>query len=451
MPSSSPPLPERSTLSKSATAAQSPHDIGDDHPFIERLWDIAPPSDSPLGDHEVPKVSLSLTGRSVLLMVCGGIAAMKAPLIARALRKHGAQVTAMISQEALRYVTEDALSWSCNRPVITELSARAEHLGDGASFDAYLLAPATYNTINKCARGIADGTLTATLASAIGRVERGRAKLLIAPTMHGSMHNQLLTESLTRLRELGAHLIQPRDAYGKHNIPSESSLVYSVIRALSDSSLRGRGVLVTGGPTPVKIDGVRRLTNKFTGRLAIEIALALHLRGARVRLVLGAGSVAAPPELEALTERVSDFEAYRARVMQLSVDPQCEAGIFSAAVADYAPRALTEGKIKSGLSSLNLELIPTVKVIDEVREAAPQLKMVTFKYQEGVSHDELMQIVSPRLSRFEVVFANRGEERGVGGVQVGWLCTSSQTPQRLEGKSGIAEGIADQLESIFSG
>ena len=429
-----------------------PHadDIDYTSPFGRSVWEIKPPNQGSLNDHDVPRLSDDLSGRSIALLICGGIAAMKAPLIARMLRKHGASVTAFVSKEALRYVTSDTLSWSCNQPVVTQLSARAEHLGDGASFDAYLVAPATYNTINKFAMGIADGLLTTTLSSALGQSERGQTKILVAPTMHGSMHNAILTESLIKLRRLGVHLIPPRDAYGKHNIPSEQSLVWEVTRALSTSALKDQGVLVTGGPTPVKIDGVRRLTNKFTGRLAIEIARELHVRGAQVRLLLGTGSHVPPIELEPFTERVPDFHAYLKRSLELSSLPECQAGIFSAAVADYEPQSQAAGKIKSGLSQLTLELVSTAKVIELVRSAAPDLKMVTFKYQENVSHDELMEIVSSRLSRYEAVFANRGEERGPLGEQVGWLCALGQAPTRLLSKSGIAQGIADFLERRFS-
>ena len=140
--------------------------------FVTPPWDLSPPSPSPLSDHGVLVNSDHLKGKAVALLVCGGIAAMKAPLIARALRKRGAEVYAFASEEALRYVTADALSWSCDRALITRLTARAEHLGDGVHFDAFLLAPATYNTINKCARGIADTVLTALFSSALGRLER---------------------------------------------------------------------------------------------------------------------------------------------------------------------------------------------------------------------------------------------------------------------------------------
>lgn len=419
-------------------------------PFGLKPWALNPPTPTDLSDHDVPQLGGHLKGRSVALLVSGGIAAMKAPLIARMLRKYGAQVTAFVSQEALKYVTSDTLSWSCDRPIVTQLSPRAEHLGDGTSFDAYLVAPATYNTINKFALGIADGLLTTTLSSALGRAERGLTEILVVPTMHGSMHNTILTESLQRLNTLGVHIIPPREAYGKHNIPSEQSLAWAVSRALSDSPLKGRGILVTGGPTPVPLDGVRRLTNKFTGQLAIEIAQELHMRGAEVRLLLGAGSDAPPEELEPLTERVQDFNTYRQRSLALSAHPECRAGIFSSAVADYEPEVAAEGKIESGRTRLTLDLIPTTKVIRDVRDASPTLKMITFKYQEQVSHEELMNIASSRLDMYDGVFANRGEERGPNNEQVGWLCSRGCDPKRLIGKPQIAQGIADFLERLFS-
>ena len=159
--------------------------------FSSETWDFSPPPTSLLSDHSVKVLSHKLDGCSIALLICGGIAAMKAPLLARALRKAGAEVTAFVSKEALRYVALDALAWSCDREVIVDLSARAEHLGDGNLFDAYLVAPATYNTINKAAQGIADSLITTTLASAIGRGERGETQVLVVPTMHGSMHNSI--------------------------------------------------------------------------------------------------------------------------------------------------------------------------------------------------------------------------------------------------------------------
>ncbi|HEY9843664.1 MAG TPA: phosphopantothenoylcysteine decarboxylase, partial [Candidatus Obscuribacterales bacterium] len=326
-------------------------------------WEPVPPTPAELGDHEVPLLGECLQGRRIALLVCGGIAAIKAPLLARELRKYGAEVTAFVSAEALRYVTLDALAWSTDRPVVQALSARAEHLGDG--YDAYLLAPATYNTLNKCRYGIADSLLSTVLASALGRLSRGETQVLVAPTMHGSMHNPILEESLIVLQELGVTILPPRDAYGKHNLPDLEEIVFRTARALSQSPLRGLPVLVTGGPTPVPLDAIRRLSNRFTGALGLELAKALFVAGAEVHWVHGISPLQRPAWLPC--QQIESFEEYLQTVLYLLEEHACVAGIFSAAVADYAPEQVFEGKLASGAEQLRLELAPLPKVIDLVR------------------------------------------------------------------------------------
>src|SRR4051812_29514179 len=101
-------------------------------------WGFEAPSSRPIGDHDVPRQSAHLAGKRIALLVCGGIAAMKTPLLARALRRRGASVVAFCSDEALHYVGREALEWSTCNPLVTALTWRAEHLSDDRPFDAYL-------------------------------------------------------------------------------------------------------------------------------------------------------------------------------------------------------------------------------------------------------------------------------------------------------------------------
>jgi phosphopantothenoylcysteine decarboxylase/phosphopantothenate--cysteine ligase len=405
---------------------------------------VSPPTDSELGDREVPLESNHLRGKRIALLVTGGIAAMKTPLIARSLRKFGATVVAFVSQEALRYVTIEALEWSTINPVISQLTAKAEHLSDQSPFDLYLVAPATYNTINKFRYGIADGVITSCLASALGRQEKGKTKILIVPTMHGSLHNAILTESLQTLDRLGVKIMQPRDDYGKHNLPGEKEITVEVCRILSKSKLKNVPILVTGGPTPVIIDNIRRLTNRFTGQLGVCITEELYLRGARVRLIQGRGCYTPPTYLP--HEIVETYDEYLEKVMGELGSKAYKFGIFSAAVADYRLENSFSGKIPSG-GTLNLNFVPTQKVIEKVRREFSDLDMVTFKYQEGVSHQELLEIARKRLEKgYQAVIANRGEEKGDQGEQVAYLVTKTEL-ERFIGKKAIAFGIAEYLES----
>ena len=408
-------------------------------------WDYSAPPASSLGDHDVPLEGEHLKGRRVALLVTGGIAAIKAPFIARALRRQGADVVAFASSEGLRYVAQEALEWSTTHAVVTRLTPAAEHLSDAAPFDAYLVAPATYNTINKLRQGVADTVVTAALASALGRMEQGGARLLIAPTMHGSLHTSVLVESMKALAAMGARIIPPREDYGKHNIPDEARLVAEVCRAVSESPLKGRRVLVTGGPTPTPIDSVRRITNRFSGKLGITVAEELYLRGAQA-LLIHAGGVTRPPDY--LPHRLAEtFDDYVALVMGALEEDEFEAGVFTAAVADYRPEEVREGKTPSGGALKQISLVPTPKVIKGVREAYPQLTMVTFKFEEGMSHEELMDVARRRLEDgSQAVVANRGEEAREAEEQVAYLVTPDAEEVRLVGKPAIARGIADWLE-----
>ncbi len=411
-----------------------------------KSWDLSPPPPSDLGDHDVPLEGEHLKDKRVALLVTGGIAAIKAPFIARALRRQGADVVAFCSKEALRYTTADALEWSTTNPVITKLTPASEHLSDARPMDAYLVAPATYNTINKVALGIADGVLTSTLATAVGLLERGKTRLLIAPTMHGNLHNSILTESMRKLSGLGVRIIPPRESYGKHNIPDNDVLVAEVCAELSTSSLRGRRILVTGGPTAVPIDGVRRITNRFTGRLGIEIANELTLRGADAQLILGDAGTSAPSYVECT--RVGSFDEYRDAVLAALDGQEHAAGIFSAAVADYRAETVVEGKIPSGGALKTLSLTPTEKIIDQVHGRFAGLPMVTFKYEENVTSDELLEIARRRLAKGHLaVVANRGEETGPKGEQVAYIVSNGEAEGPLVGKRNIAIGIADFLEA----
>lgn len=410
-------------------------------------WDLSPPPPSDLGDHDVPRQGDHLAGRRVALLVTGGIAAMKAPLLARALRRQGAEVVAFVSGEGLRYVTRETLEWSTVHPVVTRLTADAEHLSDAAPFDAYLIAPATYNTLNKIAAGVADGVVTAAAASALGRLGAGATRVLVAPTMHGSLHNPILTASLERLAGLGVRVIPPREDYGKHNLPDEPALVAEVCRAVSRSPLAGVRVLVTGGPTPVPLDSVRRLTNRFSGTLGVRLAEELHLRGAEALLIHG-GSFPAPDHLP--VRRIWSYDEYLEAVLE-ELEAGRAAAVFTAAVADYRPAEVLPGKTPSG-GTIELELVPTVKVIQRVRERFSELHMTVFKYEEGVDHERLMAIARERLGQgYQAVVANRGEERGEDGEQVAWLLAEGAEPRRAEGKAAIARRIADHLESALAG
>lgn len=413
--------------------------------MTDETWNYAPPSSESLGDRDVDRVGEHLLGKRVALLIAGGIAAYKTPSLVRALRRQGADVTVFASDDALRFVTKDAIEWSSTNPLVTSISAESEHLSDTKPFDVFVLPQATYNTINKIRHGIADSTLTTTMASALGRLERGECAVVVCPTMHGSMHNSILTESMRHLAQMGVHVPRPRDAYGKHNLLPLDELVAITARQASTSPLRGVPILVTAGGTVTPIDNVRRLSNRFRGRLGIHISQELWLRGADVVHVHGDGPLAAPAYIP--QHRAATYEAYRTRVHAVLAQQPLAYGVFSAAVADYQPAEVAPGKIPSGGALRQLDLVPTAKVIDEVRHRHPTLKMVTFKYEEGLPQEALMEIARRRVDAGHLaVVANRGEESSAQH-QVAHLVTKDGEITRMTGKANIAVAIADFLSA----
>ncbi len=190
-------------------------------------WQLGEPLQ---GDRAVRLTSERLAGKRVGLCVTGGIAAFRTPGLVRELRRAGAEVYAFVTPSALQFVTVDALEWTTLHPVVHALDGRAQHVE--SALDAYLVAPATYSTLNKLAGGIADNAVTTTLASALGLVEQGKAQVLLAPAMHGSMVNPILRANLVRLVDVGCQVIPPLGRDGKALLPDDASLVDAIARAL---------------------------------------------------------------------------------------------------------------------------------------------------------------------------------------------------------------------------
>jgi phosphopantothenoylcysteine decarboxylase/phosphopantothenate--cysteine ligase len=402
-------------------------------------WDFTAPRSTPMGDHDVPRDSNHLADKRIALLVCGGIAAMKAPFVARALRRRGADVVAFASDEALRYVGREALEWATNHPLVTSLTWRAEHLSDDRPFDAYLVAPATYNTIAKAACGIADTVVTSVLASALGRMRAGRTHVLIAPTMHGSMHHEILVENARRLAGLGVRVITPRDDYGKHNLPDDAVLVAAVCRALSRSALKHRRVLVTAGPTPMPINSVRHITTRSREQLGAAIAGELVLRGANATLLLGEDGGQAETWLPVEVARTHDD--YRRLVLE-HMKKGFDAGIFAEHVATHQPRTPTSGAGTPHTTDVEHDLVTTENAIDLAKAAAPSLYVVSVDPLRGVTDEELLASARARLDRYPVVVTHRDDE------PVAWLVTQDGT-ERAESKTGIARALCNHLEQAL--
>jgi phosphopantothenoylcysteine decarboxylase/phosphopantothenate--cysteine ligase len=175
------------------------------------------------------------------------------------------------------------------------------------------------------------------------------------------------------------------------------------------------------------------------------IAKELILRGADAFLINGAGKYTPPYWIPHQT--IKTFEEYRDLIEKSLLEKKFTAGIFSSSVADYAPLDLKEGKMPSGKKKLLLELRPTEKIIEKVRKSHKDLLMVTFKYEENISKEDLLKKAGNRLKDYPLIVANRKEDF-INGEQVAWIMTSKKEAIRVQGKEEIAKAIIDSLELI---
>ncbi len=355
-------------------------------------------------DLQVEKIGNYLDNKNIAICVTGGIAAIETPKIARMLRRYGADVYAYMTPAAQKIITPIPLEWATENEVVTELSGLAEHIRE---YDSLLVAPATLNTIGQIANGLADNVVTSLVASAFGR----GTPIYLAPTMHESLEaNPTYQKNLETLIQYdNINIIKPRVSEGKSKIERVGNIAARLAHDLSEDPIKRKRLLITGGPTPVKIDNVRRLSNKFKGSLSRRIATEAYLRGAEVKLLMGDTGLTLPSYLDVLYHE--DYFAYLHNVLNELVENKYDAGVFSAAVADYQPQEVHEGKVPSGGALKEIKLIDTRKIVADVRKNFPELFMVTFKYEEQKTVDELINIAKKQLeSGYQLVVANRGED-----------------------------------------
>jgi phosphopantothenoylcysteine decarboxylase/phosphopantothenate--cysteine ligase len=308
-----------------------------------------------------------LSGKRILLIISGGIAAYKALELIRRLRERGAAVTPVLTASAREFVTPLSVSALAGEKVYTDLfdltdEAEMGHIQLSRVADLVLVAPATADLMAKMAQGFA-GDLASTLLLATD------TPVMITPAMNVRMWEHPATQrNLETLKGDGVTVIGP-DAgdmacgeYGPGRLVEVPQIVAAVERALADGPLKGRRVLVTSGPTHEPIDPVRYIANRSSGAQGTAIAEALRDLGAEVVFVTGPAEKARPTGVEVI-EVESALEMRAAVLGALPV----AAGVFAAAVADWRVAQASSSKIKKQAGRLPvLEFSENPDILAEV-------------------------------------------------------------------------------------
>ncbi len=392
-------------------------------------------------------VSDSLSGKLIVLAVTGSIAAVRTVDLARDLIRRGAAVHSVMSGAATEILHPHALEYASGNPVVTRITGRVEHVefcGVGGRADLLLIAPATANTIGKIAWGIDDTPVTTYATTALG----SGVPVVVVPAMHEAMYRHpAVMRNMEALRSMGVVVLDPRIEEEKAKIAESRTVVLEVERLLGPNDLAGRRVLVTGGATAERVDPIRILTNRASGKTGAEIALEARRRGAEVTLV-HRGRLGLPLK-EVYVESAEDM--LRAVLAELEGGGY-DAIVAAAAVSDYTLDPSAD-KIKSG-GELVLRLRPTSKIIAAVRASHPEIKMVGFKAETFLSDEELIFRAreSMEKNRLDIVVGNDVGRGGMGTEdnRVLIISRSGRVAEVAGKKREIAEAVVDALAGELS-
>ncbi len=393
----------------------------------------------------VTQSSSSLEGKTIILGITGSIAAVRCVELARELMRNGAGVHAVMTGEAQKIIHPEAMRYATGNRVITEITGAVEHVefcGMGGKAHLLLIAPCTANTIGKLAHGIDDTTVTTFATTAFG----SGIPIMIVPAMHGSMYDHpIVIENTGKLAELGVEFVNPVREEGAAKIAGQEEIVLRVERALGGKTLAGKRILITGGATVEPVDPIRILTNRASGKTGIELALEAFRRGGEVTLV-HRGCMG--------LQGICEFDAESAMDMTKTVVEELGRGydllISAAAISDFTVSPYKD-KIKSD-KEITLTLKPAPKLIREVRLKYPELKIIGFKAETGVTEEELITRAreSMEASALTMVVANDVSKGGMGTEDNEVYIIGNEDIRHFCGtKRQIAIEIMNKIEKIL--
>jgi phosphopantothenoylcysteine decarboxylase/phosphopantothenate--cysteine ligase len=342
-----------------------------------------------------------MTGKRVLLIISGGIAAYKALELIRLLRKRDYGVTCVLTDNGGQFVTKLSLQALSESKVYTDLFSLTDesemgHIQLSRAADLLVVAPATANILAKMAAGLADD-LASTVLLATDK------PVLVAPAMNVRMWLHAATQAnMATLAQRGVHIVQPNEGpmacneFGPGRLAEPPEILAAIEAILTPSSgpLAGRHALVTSGPTQEPIDPVRYIANRSSGRQGHAIAAALAELGARVTLVSGPVSVPDPPGVT-----VRRIESAREMLDACQSALPADIAVFAAAVADWRVETASAGKIKKqpGAQPPSVTLVPNPDILATIAATGPNRPRLVIGF--AAETDDLMENAQGKLKR----------------------------------------------------
>lgn len=354
-----------------------------------------------------------LKDKSIVLGVCGGIAAYKAADLTSKLKKLGANVYVIMTKSATEFVSplsfralsqNDVSVSTFDEPKAMEIN----HVSLADRADVFVIAPATANIIGKIAGGIADDMLSTTVMAT-------KAPCIIAPAMNTNMYeNPIVQENIEKLKTLGYTFAAPRVsrlACGTYGVgalcETDDILDYIFYAACKDKMLSGKRVMVTAGATREAIDPVRFLTNHSSGKMGYAIARAARALGADVTLISGKAEIKAPAGVKVI-DVVTAEDMYKACMEEYE---DKDIIVKAAAVGDFKAKEQSSNKIKKN-AGLQIELCENPDILAALGKVKENRVLVGFCMET----QDLLENAKHKLQKknADMICANNLFEKGAG-------------------------------------
>jgi phosphopantothenoylcysteine decarboxylase/phosphopantothenate--cysteine ligase len=395
-----------------------------------------------------------LAGKKIVLGITGSIAAVETVKLIHELIRYGAAIFPVMTNAATEIINPEAVKYASGIPPITKLTGDVEHVSlcgetkDKA--DLLLIAPGTANTISKIAVGIDDTTVTTFATTAIG----SKTPIIIVPAMHSSMYeHQIIQDNIKKLKsgKMDIEFIEPVRSESKYKMPTINEITSKVIRKLWSGDLADTNVLVIAGATAEAVDDMRVLTNRSTGTMGWALANQAYLRGAEVTFWLGKANVVPESFIECQRyQTVEELEKMVAKIPKPSKSSSkgsYEIVINCAAISDYTSKKKHKGKLSSGKAELKLDLIPTKKIMPELRKRAKKSFIVGFKAESKIKESELINRALLRMKgwKLDMMVGNDLDKVKIGTSEV-MIIKSNKKYEKVTGsKEYIAQRIFDEI------
>lgn len=355
-----------------------------------------------------------LEGKCVLLGVTGSIAAYKIANLASALKKKGADVTVLMTKNATNFINPITFETLTGNKCLVDTFDRnfefsVEHVSIAKRADVCLIAPASADVIGKLANGIADDMLTTTALALT-------CPVIVSPAMNTRMYrNPIVQDNLKKLSSYGYEILTPASGYlacgdtGEGKMPEPETLLAAIEHAAgAKKDLAGKKVLVSAGPTREAIDPVRYITNHSTGKMGYAVAKAAACRGAEVTLVSGPTDLAPFPYVN-LVPVVSAKDMYEAVTSRFA---DTDIVVMAAAVADYRPTTVAEGKIHKKEGDLSLPLERTQDILKTLGEQKTHQILCGFSMETENEVENAMHKLARK--NLDLIVSNNVKTKGAG-------------------------------------